>query len=754
MRKLFKYMGMYWKTVIIVFLVLIVQAYCDLSLPAYTSDIVNVGIQQGGISETVPKAISEEEMGRILLFIPDSGDRRQTVEDAYEADHTTYNKDAFVLKEDFQKDTKESQEKYEELEEIMGFPMMLVQGFSSGSDETKKIEEQMMSQIPQEILPEDADIFDILEMLPPDQTALLMDEIEDQMADLPEMILEQAAISYVKTAYQDLGMDMDQIQIDYLLRTGAKMIGLAFLGMMASILVGLLASRAGAASGRDLRGRVFRKVVGFSSNEFDHFSTASLITRSTNDIQQIQMLIVMLLRMVLYAPIMAVGGIYQVFRTNVSMSWIIALAVILIGLVILLLFTIAMPKFKVMQKLVDRLNLVTREILTGLSVIRAFSTEKHEEERFEAANQDLTRTNLFVNRAMTFMMPVMMVIMNGVSVLIIWTGAHGVNDGQMQVGDMMAFIQYTMQIIMSFLMLCMISIMLPRAAVAAERVDEILTSETLIHDPKEPKQLSKETKGVLCFDQVSFRYPGADEDVLHGISFTAKPGETTAIIGSTGSGKSTLVNLIPRFYDVTEGSVTLDGTDIRDIRQHDLREKLGYVPQKGVLFSGTIASNIMFGNPDGSDGEMQEAAEIAQATEFIDTKPKKYASSISQGGANVSGGQKQRLSIARAIAKHPNLFIFDDSFSALDYKTDVALRRALKEKTENSTVLIVAQRISTILHAEQIIVLDDGKVAGIGTHQELLQNCEVYRQIAESQLSEQELAETGVYTRKGEMLHE
>lgn len=754
MRKLFKYMGMYWKTVISVFLVLIVQAYCDLSLPAYTSDIVNVGIQQGGISETVPKAISEEEMGRILLFIPDSGDRCQTVKDAYEADHTTYNKAAFVLKEDFQKDTKESQEKYEELEEIMGFPMMLVQGFSSGSDETKKIEEQMMSQIPQEILPEDADIFDILEMLPPEQTALLMDEIESQMADLPEMILEQAAISYVKTAYQDLGMDMDQIQTDYLLRTGAKMIGLAFLGMMASILVGLLASRAGAASGRDLRRRVFRKVVGFSSNEFDHFSTASLITRSTNDIQQIQMLIVMLLRMVLYAPIMAVGGIYQVFRTNVSMSWIIALAVILIGLVILLLFTIAMPKFKVMQKLVDRLNLVTREILTGLSVIRAFSTEKHEEERFEAANQDLTRTNLFVNRAMTFMMPVMMVIMNGVSVLIIWTGAHGVNDGQMQVGDMMAFIQYTMQIIMSFLMLCMISIMLPRAAVAAERVDEILTSETLIHDPKEPKQLSKETKGVLCFEQVSFRYPGADEDVLHGISFTAKPGETTAIIGSTGSGKSTLVNLIPRFYDVTEGSITLDGTDIRDIRQHDLRERLGYVPQKGVLFSGTIASNIMFGNPDGSDGEMQEAAEIAQATEFIDTKPKKYASSISQGGANVSGGQKQRLSIARAIAKRPNLFIFDDSFSALDYKTDVALRRALKEKTENSTVLIVAQRISTILHAEQIIVLDDGKVAGIGTHQELLQNCEVYRQIAESQLSEQELSETGVYTRKGEMLHE
>lgn len=747
MGKLFKYMGMYWKTVLVVFLVLIVQAYCDLSLPAYTSDIVNVGIQQGGIHESVPKAVSAGEMERILLFISDQADRQEVV-DAYEEDDSSYEKKAYVLKKDFLVDTEESQEQYEALADIMNLPMMLVQGFSSGSDETKQIEEQMMSGIPKEMLPKDADIFDILKMLPPEQIDLLLEEIEEQMSDMPEMILEQAAISYVKTAYQDLGMDMDKIQTDYLLETGAKMIGLAFLGMMASIVVGLLASRVGAASGRDLRGRVFRKVVGFSSNEFDHFSTASLITRSTNDIQQIQMLMVMLLRMVLYAPIMAVSGIYQVFCTNVSMSWIIALAVILIGLVILVLFTVAMPKFKVMQKLVDRLNLVTREILTGLSVIRAFSTEKHEEERFETANQDLTRTNLFVNRAMTFMMPVMMVIMNGVSVLIIWTGAHGVNDGQMQVGDMMAFIQYTMQIIMSFLMLCMISIMLPRAAVAADRVDELLTSETLIHDPKEPKPLPEKTRGVLCFDHVSFRYPGADEDVLHDISFTAKPGETTAIIGSTGSGKSTLVNLIPRFYDVTAGSITLDGTDIRNLRQHDLREKLGYVPQKGVLFSGTVASNIMFGNPEGSDAKMKEAAEIAQATEFIEEKPKKYGSSISQGGANVSGGQKQRLSIARAVARHPDIFIFDDSFSALDYKTDVALRRALKEKTENSTVLIVAQRISTILHAEQIIVLDDGEVAGIGTHQELLQNCEVYRQIAESQLSEKELHETGAYGRK------
>lgn len=753
MRKLFQYMGMYRKTVFLVFLILIVQAYCDLSLPAYTSDIVNVGIQQGGISESVPKAVSREGMERILTFLPGQEDREKVM-DAYEEDASAYGKEAFILKDGILDEAEAGDGAYGELSEILSLPMLLIQGFSSGSDVTEQIQEQITAGIPPELLPEDADIFDILGMLPAGQVGLLLEETEKQMADLPDTILEQAAISYVKTAYEELGMDMEELQLRYLVETGAKMIGLAFLGMLASVLVGLLASRAGAASGRDLRGKVFRKVVGFSGNEFDRFSTASLITRSTNDIQQIQMLIVMLLRMVLYAPILAAGGIYQVFRTNVSMSWIIGLAVILIGLVILLLFTVAMPKFQIMQKLVDRLNLVTREILTGLSVIRAFSTEKHEEKRFDAANQDLTRTNLFVNRAMTFMMPVMMLIMNGVSVLIIWTGAHGIEEGQMQVGDMMAFIQYTMQIIMSFLMLCMISIMLPRAAVAAKRVDEVLASETLIHDPEGPKRLPGHTEGTLCFDHVSFRYPGADEDVLHDITFTARPGETTAIIGSTGSGKSTLVNLIPRFYDVTEGSITLDGMDIREIRQHDLREKLGYVPQKGVLFSGTIGSNILFGNPEGSDGEMQEAAEIAQATEFIEAKPKRYESAISQGGANVSGGQKQRLSIARAVAKRPDVFIFDDSFSALDYKTDVALRKALKEKTENSTVLIVAQRISTILHAEQIIVLDDGEVAGIGTHGELLKTCEVYRQIAESQLSEKELAEIGIYTGKEERIHE
>lgn len=741
MGKLFKYLGAYWKSVIAILAVLILQAYCDLSLPSYTSDIVNVGIQQAGIDETVPEAISVEEMDRVLLFITDGSDK-QKVLDAYEEDTDTYDKAAYVLKDGIQDD----EETLDSLREIMGFPMMLTAGFESESDMTRQIQEQMKEQmgaaVQEEIAQQlaDATMFDLIAQMQPEQIEQLMREIRNQMSDMPDTIIEQAAISYVKTVYEDLGMDMDRIQIHYLLQTGGKMVGLAFLGMTASVLVGFLASRVGAAAGRDLRGKVFRKVVGFSNNEFDHFSTASLITRSTNDIQQIQLLMVMLLRIVLYAPILAIGGVYQVFQTNVSMSWIIGLAVVLIGLVVLVLFVVAMPKFKMMQRLVDRLNLVTREILTGLSVIRAFSTEKHEEERFDAANKDLTRTNLFVNRAMTFMMPVMMVIMNAISVLIVWTGAHGINDGQMQVGDMMAFIQYTMQIIMGFLMICMISIMLPRAAVAAERVDEILTSKTRIHDPKQPVSLPENADGILKFDHVSFRYPGADEDVLHDITFEAKPGETTAIIGSTGSGKSTLVNLIPRFYDVTDGEITLDGVDIRDVTQHDLRERLGYVPQKGVLFSGDIASNIMFGNPDGTDAEMTEAADIAQATEFIETKPQKYESPIAQGGTNVSGGQKQRLSIARAIAKHPDIFIFDDSFSALDFKTDVTLRRALKKKTADSVVLIVAQRISTILHAEQIIVLDEGKVAGIGTHKELLRNCEVYQQIAASQLSEEELA--------------
>ena len=731
MKNLFKYAAEHWKTLLAIIIVLFIQAYCDLSLPAYTSDIVNVGIQQGGVEDQVPEAISVDEMNRLLLFVP--SEDQDTVLDAYEEDDSTYDTDAYVLKDDI------SDKEISSLEDILAYPMMLTAGFESGSDMTAQIEEQLKASLPSGAVTDDMTVFDILQMMPADQREAMMEAMEEQTGDMSDTILDQAAVSYVGTVYEDLGMDMDDIQIHYLLTTGGKMAGLAFLGMAASILVGFMASRVGAATGRDLRGRVFHKVVGFSNNEFDHFSTASLITRSTNDIQQIQLIIVMLLRIVLYAPILAIGGIIQVFQTNVSMSWIIGLAVVLIGLVILVLFLVAMPKFRIMQTLVDKVNLVMREILTGLSVIRAFSTQKYEEERFDRANQDLTRTNLFVNRAMTFMMPVMMLVMNGISVLIMWNGAHGIDNGEMQVGDMMAFIQYTMQIIMGFLMLCMLSIMLPRAAVAADRVQEVLDSKTVILDPDQPEKFSGNEKGLLKFDHVSFRYPGADENVIHDITFTARPGETTAIIGSTGSGKSTLVNLIPRFYDVTEGSITLDGVDIRNVSQHELREKLGYVPQKGILFSGDIASNIMFGNPDGSEQEMIEAAKIAQATEFIDQKPQGYQSPIAQGGSNVSGGQKQRLSIARAVAKHPEVFIFDDSFSALDFKTDVTLRKALKKKTKDSTVLIVAQRISTILNAEQIIVLDDGNIAGMGTHQELLESCEVYQQIAASQLSESEL---------------
>ena len=732
MGKLFKFMKPYAATILMIVVFLVLQAYCDLSLPGYTSDIVNVGIQQGGIDTAIPEQISVEDMDRLFLFVSEKD--QKTVLDAYERDTDTYESEAYVLKDGILKDEKRT----DKIGVILSKPMMLVTVFSSDSEETKEMTDAMFASLPKEMLSEDMTVFDVLGMMPEEQRAQMVTQIGEKVDEMPETMLEQAATIYLKEAYKNLGMDTDKIQTGYMLRTGGKMLALAAVGMIVSMIVGFLASKVGASTGRDLRGKVFRKVVEFSNGEFDKFSTASLITRSTNDIQQIQMLTVMILRMVLYAPIMGIGGVFKVFHTNVSMSWIIGLAVVLIAMVVMVLFVVAMPKFKILQNLVDRLNLVTREILTGLPVIRAFSTEKHEEERFDQANKDLTNTNLFVNRAMTFMMPTMMLIMNAISILIVWVGANGINDGQMQVGDMMAFIQYTMQIIMAFLMICMISIMLPRAAVSATRVDEVLTSTTLINDPKQPKHL-KEGKGMVEFDHVSFRYPGAEEDVLHDISFTAKPGETTAIIGSTGSGKSTMVNLIPRFYDVTEGKITIDGEDIRNVTLHELRDQLGYVPQKGVLFSGTIASNILYGNPDGSEETMMEAAKVAQAAEFIEEKPKCYDSRISQGGGNVSGGQKQRLSIARAIAKDPKIFIFDDSFSALDYKTDVTLRKALKEHTVNSTVIIVAQRISTILHADQIIVLDEGKVAGIGTHKELLKNCDVYYQIAASQLSEKEL---------------
>ena len=737
MRKLFQFLKPYAPRVLLILCVLVVRAYCDLSLPTYTSNIVNVGIQQSGIDEEIPENISEEEMNRLLLFV--SEDDRQDIQDAYEKSSESFDYDGEVLT--LKDSVKSDNEKLDALTEEMKLPMMLTAGFENGSDTTKQMEGQLKEQMSQVPGIEKMSVFDIFGMMDDTQRAAIVDKITEQMDKMPDSILDQAAISYVKSTYEQIGLDTGHMSTVYILKTGAKMLGLAALGMAASILACLMASRVGAKVGRGLRRDTFLKVIGFSNAEFDKFSTASLITRSTNDIQQIQFLTVMILRIVLYAPVMAIGGILKVSKTNVDMFWIIGLAVLLIVMVVAVLFIVVMPKFKIVQNMVDKLNLVSREILTGLPVIRAFHTEKHEEERFDKANKDLTKLNLFVNRAMTFMMPTMMLVMNGITVLIVWVGGHSINDGAMQVGDMMAFIQYAMQIIMSFLMICMISVMLPRAAVSAERVDEVLKSETKIHDPKEPKTLPKNGKGEVAFEHVSFHYPGAEEDVLHDITFTAKPGETTAFIGSTGCGKSTLVNLIPRFYDVTEGKITIDGQDVRDLTQHELRDKLGYVPQKGVLFSGNIASNIMFGNPAGSEQEMTEAAQIAQAVEFIDTKPERYKSPISQGGANVSGGQKQRLSIARAIAKHPDVYIFDDSFSALDYKTDTVLRSALKEKTTDSVVLIVAQRISTILHAEQIIVLDDGKIVGKGTHEELLKTCDAYYQIAASQLSESELKE-------------
>ena len=737
MGKLFKFLKPYAAAVAAIICILVVQAYCDLSLPTYTSDIVNVGIQQGGIDEALPDTISKKDLNHLLLLVP--SDRQKIVKNAYTESVGKYDYNGTVM--ELKASVKEDKKKVDRLSEILVKPMLMAAGFDSGSEMTQKIEEQMRTQMSGIPNVDKMDIYDMLEFMGAEGRNALIGQMDQQMDSMQDSIIAQAAAGYIKDAYTHIGIDTDQIETTYILHTGAKMLALAFLGMAASILVGLLASRVGSGVGRRLRENVFRKVVGFSNAEFDKFSTASLITRSTNDIQQIQLLLVMILRMVLYAPIMAIGGIWKVFHTNVDMSWIIGLAVAVIIVIVGFLFLVVMPKFKLIQNQVDKLNLVSREILTGLSVIRAFGTQKYEEERFDDANKALTKTNLFVNRAMTFMMPLMMFVMNSIAVLIVWVGGHSINDGAMQVGDMMAFIQYTMQIIMAFLMICMISVMLPRAAVSAGRVDEVLTSETMIHDPKNPSHIPEEGKGKIVFDHVSFRYPGAEEDVLHDISFTAEPGKTTAFIGSTGCGKSTLVNLIPRFYDVTDGKITIDGKDIRNVSQHELREKLGYVPQKAVLFSGDIASNILYGNPDGSEAEMTEAATIAQATEFIEQKKKKYKSTISQGGSNVSGGQKQRLSIARAIAKHPDIYIFDDSFSALDYKTDATLRAKLKEKTSESTVMIVAQRISTILHADQIIVLDDGQIVGKGTHKELLKNCEAYYQIASSQLSENELEE-------------
>ena len=723
MSKIFKNMVPYWKTVLIVLVLLVIQAWCDLSLPAYTSDIIDVGIINNGVEHILPEAITTEQFQMAEFFMTE--DEKELWENSYEEKDGRY--ECVVTDE----------KELDELDETLLLPILLNYQLSSMDESTLKESAAEQMGVDASAL-ENVTVAQMLQGMGEEQI-MAMRKSADAMLDTMGSSTEKSMGSaYAVARDKEAGVSVDDIQQSYLLFAGLKMIGMALIMGIATILVGFFASRVAAGIGRDLRGNIFKKVVGFSNAEMDHFSTASLITRSTNDIQQIQMVSVLLLRMVAYAPILGIGGVIKVIQTGAGMGWVIILAVLVILGYVMLLVSVSMPKFKLMQKMVDRVNLVSREILTGLSVIRAFGREQKEEERFDEANRDLTKTNLFTNRVMTFMMPGMMMIMNVLTVVIVWVGAHKIDAGTMQVGSMTAFITYAMMIVMSFLMLTMMSIMLPRAAVAAERIDEVLRTESSVKELDQPETL-KAHNGVVTFSDVSFRYPGAEADVLEHIDFVAEPGKTTAIIGSTGCGKSTLVNLIPRLYDVTGGAITLDGQDIRTISMEDLREEIGFVPQKGVLFSGTIASNLRFGKRDATDEQVKEAAEIAQAAEFIENKDDKYESAIAQGGSNVSGGQKQRLAIARAIAKQPKIYVFDDSFSALDLKTDAALRKALAEKVKDSTVIIVAQRISTILHAEQIIVLEDGKIVGKGTHEELLHNCDTYRQIAKSQLSAKEL---------------
>ena len=747
MLKVLKYLKKTWISVIFIVALLCVQAAADLALPDYTSKIVNIGIQQGGIDTAIPEAISKDEMDNLLIFTNDDSKildcyklvSKDTVSnDEYNNYLKEYpaleNEEVYVLNK-LNKDQKNN------LEEMLKKP--LVQVYLMQNDQMQeKIKESLFANVPgpQKEAMKDMELMDILKTMPEENLEKITSNINEQIDNMQGTIVDQAAISSVKEEYKKLNMDIDKIQNKYIVFAGLQMLGIAFISMASAITIMLLSARVAAKLGNTLRDKVFKKVLSFSTKEFNEFSTASLITRSTNDIQQIQMLITMLFRVVVYAPIIGIGGFIRVLtNSDTSMAWIIGLAILCIIGIVGTLFLLTMPKFKKLQDLVDKLNLVSREILTGLPVIRAFNTEKKEEKRFDGANKNLMKASIFVNRSMSMMMPLLMFIMNSITLLIVWVGGHNVDSGIMQVGDMMAFIQYTMQIVMSFLMISMISIMLPRAAVSAKRINEVIDTTPSIKDKDKTKDFDDDKKGLVEFKDVSFKYPDADSEILEDISFTAEPGETTAIIGSTGSGKSTVVNLIPRFYDVTGGELLIDGVNIKDVSQRELRSKIGFVPQKGMLFTGTIRSNIKYGNPSMSDEDMIKAATIAQATEFIESKPKKYDEEISQGGTNVSGGQRQRLSIARAIATDPEIFVFDDSFSALDLKTDSKLRAALKEKTENKTVIIIAQRISTILDADKIIVLEEGKIAGIGKHEELMKNCEIYKQIALSQLSKEEL---------------
>ena len=715
MFKIFRYMKDQWYWIVFVIVLLIVQAQCDLSLPEYTSKIIDTGIQNQGIEHGVPELITGEEYQKLTMFM--TKEEQADWESIYEeTDDGNYH---LTITEDPERWTEADQE----------FQTVILLNASM----RKMSEESLQTMTEKMLQAQESDRDQMIRQM--------REEMESQTEQIGSTMLTSIAISYAAEEYQAAGGDIHALQRQYLLKTGGKMLALTLLMAAAAIAAGFLAARIGAKVGMELRGKVFKKVVTFTNREMDQFSTASLITRSTNDIQQVQMVSTMMLRMLIYAPILGIGGVIHVLNTGAGMEWIILVAVVTILVFVGILMKIAMPKFKQMQQKVDGLNLISREILTGLMVIRAFVREDVEEERFDEANKDLTKTMLFTNRVMTFMMPVMMLLMNGLSVLIVWVAANRIDAGVMQVGTMTAFITYTMQIVMAFLVICMFSIMLPRAGVAANRIEEVLDTEVLVQDAEGAGELT-DVKGYVEFHHVDFKYPGAEECVLEDIDFTAEPGKTTAIIGSTGCGKSTLIQLIPRFYDVTNGRITIDGTDIREVTQESLRNQIGLVPQKGILFSGTIASNLRFGKEDATEAELEKAAEIAQATEFINEKSEKYDSSIAQGGSNVSGGQKQRLSIARAIAKNPKIYIFDDSFSALDFKTDAALRKALGDNVKDSTVIIVAQRISTILHADQILVLDDGRIVGKGTHESLLKDCEVYQQIARSQLSEQEIAKS------------
>lgn len=754
MLKIFKHLRNSSFIIFIIILLLAGQASCELSLPTYTSNIINIGIQQSGIENSVPEVIRKSEMDKLFIFLSDKN--KNTILNNYKLlnknslSDEEYNKykDSYPALSDEEIYLLNTKDKdiIKKLDNILGKPELIVYGLESDDESAKMIQQQMKNNMTSNMSISNAnqnlenmDMFAMLQSMPKKQKNNLIKEMNNQLINLPDAMISQSAVSFVKNEYNEIGIDTGKLQTQYILTTGAKMIGITILGVVAAITVGFLASRVGASLGRTLRSKTFEKVMRFSSKEMTEFSTASLITRSTNDIQQIQQMTVMMLRMVFFAPFMAIGGIYKALSTNASMAWIIGVAVLGVVVIVGILFATVMPRFKKLQNLVDRLNLVTREILTGLPVIRAFSTERFEEKRFDGVNKDLTKVNMFVNRMMSCMMPAMMLVMNAISVLIVWVGAKNIDTGAMQVGDMMAFIQYTMQIVMSFLMISMISVMLPRAAVSANRINEVLEKDIIIKEDKNPQAFDASKKGLVEFKNVSFKYPDADEDILHDINFTANSGETTAFIGSTGSGKSTLINLILRFHDVTKGEIKVDGVNIKNVRLHDLREKIGYVPQKGVLFSGTIDSNLRYGKKDATQEDIIKAAKIAQSIDFINDKEDKFDSEISQGGSNVSGGQKQRLSIARAIAKDPEIFIFDDSFSALDFKTDAKLRKALKSETSNSTVLIVAQRISTILDADQIVVLDEGRIVGKGTHKELLKNCEIYKEIALSQLSKEEL---------------